>query len=112
MARAQPAKLGNPHAGRKNHAGRYILDGPQTLSPENMTDLPSFAFTHTDEHFKLRSMPMLSATSTFGSLIGFVFRYAEIFKDPHCVLRFLMWHKDQKSVCAFVLATVNEAQTA
>ncbi len=33
------------------------------------------------------------------------------FQDSHDAMRSLMWHNDQKSVCALVLAIVNEAQT-
>ncbi len=39
-------------------------------------------------------------------------QHAGIFQDSHDAMRSLMWHKDQKSVCALVLAIVNEAQTA
>ncbi len=39
-------------------------------------------------------------------------QHAEMFQDSHDAMRSLMWHKDQKSVCALVLAIVNEAQTA
>ncbi len=38
-------------------------------------------------------------------------RHAMIFKESHDAMRSVMWHKDQKSVCALVLAIVNEAQT-
>ncbi len=38
-------------------------------------------------------------------------QHAEIFRDSHDAMRSVMWHKDQKSVCALVLAVVNEAQT-
>ncbi len=38
--------------------------------------------------------------------------HAEIFQDSHDAMRSLMWHQDQKSVCALVLAIVNEARTA
>ncbi len=38
-------------------------------------------------------------------------QHAEIFRDSHDAMRSVMWHKDQKSVCALVLAIVNEAQT-
>ncbi len=36
-------------------------------------------------------------------------QHAEIFRDSHDAMRSVMWHKDQKSVCALVLAIVNEA---
>ncbi len=39
-------------------------------------------------------------------------QHAEIFRDSHDAMGSLMWHNDQKSVCALVLAIVNEAQTA
>ena len=39
-------------------------------------------------------------------------QHAEIFRDSHDAMRSVMWHKDQKSVCALVLAIVNEAQTS
>ncbi len=39
-------------------------------------------------------------------------QHAQIFQDFHDARRSLMWHKDQKSVCALVLAIVNKAQTA
>ncbi len=39
-------------------------------------------------------------------------QHAQILQDSHDAMRSLMWHKDQKSVCALVLAIVNEAQTA
>ncbi len=39
-------------------------------------------------------------------------QHAETFQGSHDVMRSLMWHKDQNSVCALVLAIVNEAQTA
>jgi len=38
-------------------------------------------------------------------------RHAELFSDAQDSMRSLMWHKDQKSVCAIVLAIVLEAQT-
>ncbi len=38
-------------------------------------------------------------------------QHAEIFRDSHDAMRSVMWHKDQQSVCALVLAIVNEAQT-
>ena len=36
--------------------------------------------------------------------------HADLFGDAHA-MRSLMWHKDQKSVCALILAIVSEAQT-
>ncbi len=42
---------------------------------------------------------------------GLRLQHAEIFRDSHEAMRSVMWHKDQKSVCALVLAIVNEAQT-
>ena len=42
---------------------------------------------------------------------GLLQQHAEIFGDSHDAMRSIMWHKDQKSVCALVLAIVNEAQT-
>ena len=39
-------------------------------------------------------------------------QHAGIFQDSHDAMRSVMWHKDQKSVCALVLAIVNEAQTS
>ncbi len=42
---------------------------------------------------------------------GLRLQHAEIFRDAHDAMRSVMWHKDQKSVCALVLAIVNEAQT-
>ncbi len=39
-------------------------------------------------------------------------QHAQDFQDSHDAMRSLMWHKDQKSVSALVLAIVNEAQTA
>ncbi len=42
---------------------------------------------------------------------GLRLQHAEIFGDSHDAMRSVMWHKDQKSVCALVLAIVNEAQT-
>ncbi len=38
-------------------------------------------------------------------------QHAMIFRDFHDAMRSVMWHKDQKSVCAVVLAIVTEAQT-
>ncbi len=38
-------------------------------------------------------------------------QHAGLFRDSHDAMRSVMWHKDQKSVCALVLAIVNEAQT-
>ncbi len=38
-------------------------------------------------------------------------QHAGIFQDSHDAMRPLMWHKDQKSVCALVLAIVKETQT-
>ncbi len=38
-------------------------------------------------------------------------QHAGIFRDSHDAMMSVMWHKDQKSVCALVLAIVNEAQT-
>ena len=37
--------------------------------------------------------------------------HARLFGDAHSAMRALMWHKDQKSVCALILAIVSEAQT-
>ncbi len=42
--------------------------------------------------------------------LGLWQRHALIFRDSHDAMRSVMWHKDQKSVCALVLAIVNEAQ--
>ncbi len=39
-------------------------------------------------------------------------QHAEVFQDSHDAMSSLMRHNDQKSVCALVLAIVNEAQTA
>ncbi len=36
-------------------------------------------------------------------------QHAMIFRESHDAMRSVMWHKDQKSVCALVLAIVNEA---
>ncbi len=36
--------------------------------------------------------------------------HAEIFRTFHDAMRSFMWHKDQKAVCALVLAIVKEAQ--
>ncbi len=60
--------------------------------------------------------PLLSVMSAIVCLIALIFRafrqqHAEIFRDSHDAMRSVMWHKDQKSVCALVLAIVNEAQT-
>ncbi len=38
-------------------------------------------------------------------------QHAQIFRDSHDAMTSVMWHRDQKSVCALVLAIVNEAQT-
>ncbi len=38
-------------------------------------------------------------------------QHAEIFTDSHDAMRSVMWHKDQKSVCALVLAIVNETDS-
>ncbi len=43
--------------------------------------------------------------------LGLRQQHAMIFRDSHDAMRSVMWHKDQKSVCALVLAIVNEAQT-
>ena len=37
--------------------------------------------------------------------------HAQLFDEAHGAMRSLMWHKNQKSVCAMILAIVNEAQT-
>ena len=37
--------------------------------------------------------------------------HAQLFHEAHGAMRSLMWHKDQKSVCAMILAIVNEAET-
>ena len=37
--------------------------------------------------------------------------HAQLFHEAHGAMRSLMWHKNQKSVCAMILAIVNEAQT-
>ncbi len=39
-------------------------------------------------------------------------QHAGNFEDSHDAMRYLMWHNDQNSVCALVVAIVNEAQTA
>ncbi len=36
-------------------------------------------------------------------------QHTDIFQDSHNAMRSLVWHKDQKSVCALVLAVVIEA---
>ncbi len=43
---------------------------------------------------------------------GLRLQHTEILQDSIYTMRCLMWHKDQKSVCALVLAIVNEAQKA
>ncbi len=65
------------------------------------------------------SVMIAAQESMFGALVfdcphfqGFRQQHAEIFQDSHDAMRSLMWHNDQKSVCALVLAIVNEAQTA
>ena len=35
--------------------------------------------------------------------------HAELSADAHGAMQFCMWHKDQKSVCAYVLAILIEA---
>ncbi len=52
---------------------------------------------------------MLLAVISIVSLIALIFRafrqqHAKIYKDCHDAMRSLMWHKEQKSVCALVLA--------
>ena len=37
--------------------------------------------------------------------------HADLFQEASGALRSLLWHKDQKSVCALLLAIVAEAQT-
>ena len=37
--------------------------------------------------------------------------HAQLFDEAHGAMRSLMWHKNEKSVCAMILAIVNEAQT-
>ena len=37
--------------------------------------------------------------------------HAQLSDEAHGAMRSLMWHKNQKSVCAMILAIVNEAQT-
>ena len=37
--------------------------------------------------------------------------HAQLFHDAHGAMRSLMWHKNQKFVCAMILAIVNEAET-
>ncbi len=46
-------------------------------------------------------------------LIALIFRAfgSSIQRFPGILMRSVMWHKDQKSVFALVLAIVNEAQT-
>ncbi len=39
-------------------------------------------------------------------------QHAEIVQESHDAMTSLMWHKEQISVCALVLAVVDEAQTA
>ena len=39
-------------------------------------------------------------------------QHAELFEQAHGAMRSFMWHKDQKSVCAVILAIANEAQTS
>ncbi len=61
--------------------------------------------------------PMLSVMSAIVCLIALIFRafgssIKNIFRDPHDAMRSVMWHKDRRSVCARVLAIVNEAQTS
>ncbi len=60
--------------------------------------------------------PVLSVMSAIVCLIALIFgafgsSMQMIFRDSHDAMRSVMWHKDQKSVCALVLAIVNEAQT-
>ncbi len=38
-------------------------------------------------------------------------RHARIFQNSHDAMRSLMWHREQKSICALVLAIVSEIQT-
>ncbi len=59
---------------------------------------------------------MLSATSAIVSLVALIFKafgsIMQRFQDSDDAMMSLMWHKDQRSVCAVVLAIVNEALTA
>jgi len=61
-------------------------------------------------HTKMRSR---NVTNTHALLMCFAINLlpAQLFHDAHCAMRSLMWHKDQKSVCALVLAIVSKAQT-
>ncbi len=42
---------------------------------------------------------------------GLRLQHFDVFQDSHDAMRSLIWHKDEKSVCALVLAIVNEART-
>ena len=58
--------------------------------------------------FPLRSSDLFSISGHFGDLRS---EHAQLFHEAHGAMRSLMWHKNQKSVCAMILAIVNEAQT-
>ncbi len=80
------------------------------------------AFERTYFQVKWRSIAELTLANDIGDERHCVFgcphfqglrqQHGEIVQDPHDAMRSFMWHKDQKSVCALVLAFVNEAQTA
>ena len=46
---------------------------------------------------------------SFGDLRS---EHARLFHEAHDAMRSLMWHKNHKSVCAMILAIVNEAETS
>ena len=52
------------------------------------------------------------STSYISAAYGHRQQHAEILQDSRNAMRICMWHKDQKSVCALVLAIVTEAQTS
>ena len=51
----------------------------------------------------------LIALRRFGDLRS---EHAQLFHDAHGAMRSLMWHENQKSVCAMILAIVNEAEAS
>ena len=60
--------------------------------------------------------PMLLGMSGIASLIALVLMIFGLdtlssFNEAHGAMRSLMWHENQKSVCAMILAIVKEAQT-
>ncbi len=96
-----PCPIQQPESALSVNCGDLICDPSQIKSVEYLT--PEFHNAIGGERHCVFDCPHFQCLRQ---------QHAKILQDSHDAMRSLMWHNDRKSVCALVLAIVNEAQTA